>query len=352
MTQTHATPEQPVSGPDLSERPEQSDSAVPPVLTIRDLHTRFHTARGVARAVDGVNLDIGSGEMVALVGESGCGKTMVSLSVMGLVPSPPGRIEAGEILFKGRNLLDMDAGQMREVRGNHIGMIFQEPMTSLNPVFRIGEQIAEALRLHKGMNTKQALAAAAKHLEEVGIPAPVERLQSYPHELSGGMRQRVMIAMALACGPELLLADEPTTALDVTIQSQIMGLLDGLRRKRGLAVLLITHDLGVVAGTCDRAAIMYAGTIVERSDVASLFRDPLHPYTRGLLASIPRLNEPERQLSFIPGTVPSLLNLPDGCRFHPRCPAAMDICRRQEPPEFSMGAGRAAACWLHEGGRR
>ncbi|MFW5490630.1 MAG: ABC transporter ATP-binding protein [Desulfovibrio sp.] len=318
-----------------------------PVLSIRDLHTQFHTSRGVAQAVNGVSLDIGTGEMVALVGESGCGKTMVALSVMGLVPSPPGLIASGEILFKGRDLVGMSEHDLRSVRGNHIGMVFQEPMTSLNPVFRIGEQIAEVLRLHKGMNRKQALEAAARHLNEVGIPSPVERLQSYPHELSGGMRQRVMIAMALACGPELLLADEPTTALDVTIQAQIMGLLDNLRRKHGLSVLLITHDLGVVAGTCDRAAIMYAGNIVERADVVSLFHEPLHPYTRGLLASVPRLDDPERRLASIPGTVPSLLQLPSGCRFHPRCSQAMDICREKTPPEFELGPGRRVACWLH-----
>ncbi len=318
------------------------------VLSIRDLHTQFHTAHGIAPAVDGVSLDIGSGEMVALVGESGCGKTMVALSVMGLVPSPPGRIASGEILFKGEDLVGMDDAGLRRVRGNHIGMVFQEPMTSLNPVFRIGEQIAEALRLHKGMNRKQALEAAAVHMDEVGIPNPAERLQSYPHELSGGMRQRVMIAMALACGPELLLADEPTTALDVTIQAQIMGLLDNLRRRRGLSVLLITHDLGVVAGTCDKAAIMYAGAIVERSDVAGLFRAPLHPYTRGLLDSIPRLDAPDRRLASIPGTVPNLLHLPHGCRFHPRCAEAMDICRSQTPPEFEIAPGRRVSCWLHK----
>jgi len=317
------------------------------LLSIRDLETTFFTDRGAARAVDGVSLDVGRGQTVAVVGESGCGKTMLALSVLRLVPSPPGRITGGQVLFDGTDLLALPEAAMRSIRGNRISMIFQEPMTSLNPVFRVGEQIAEAVRLHQGATAHEAREAAAEMLRLVGIPDPGARAQAYPHELSGGMRQRVVIAMALACDPELVLADEPTTALDVTIQAQILDLMMDLKERNNSAVLLITHDLGIVAQTCSRVAVMYAGQVVEDAPVPELFRDPLHPYTRGLLRSLPRPGARQRELEPVPGVVPGLADLPRGCRFHPRCPQAMPRCSEEPPPLLGPAPGRGVRCWLH-----
>jgi len=319
-----------------------------PLLSIRELRTYFYTAAGVAKAVDGVSLDLARGEALGLVGESGCGKTVLALSVLGLVPRP-GKIVDGRILFKDKDLTRLSARELERVRGNHISMIFQEPMTSLNPVLKIGDQIAEVIILHQKKSKKQAMDMAAELLGLVGIPEPEKRLKSYPHHLSGGMRQRVMIAMALACDPDLILADEPTTALDVTIQAQILDLMMKLKAGRGLSVMLITHDLGVVAETCARVAVMYSGKVVEQADVQSLFKQPLHPYTQGLLASLPRVDvDGKHRLNPIPGIVPDLLHLPPGCKFHPRCPQVFDRCRAEEPSLISQGDGRAVRCWLYD----
>ncbi len=317
-----------------------------PLLEIENLTTAFATSRGVATAVDSVNLTTVQGETLGIVGESGCGKTVLALSIMGLVPDPPGRVVDGRVLFKGRDLLRMAEPELRQVRGNDMAMIFQEPMTSLNPVFRVGEQIAEAVRLHRRASRSEAMERAVEMLDMVGIPVPAIRAKSYPHELSGGMRQRVMIAMALSCDPELLLADEPTTALDVTIQAQILDLLIELRERTGAAQMLITHDLGVVARMCHRAVVMYAGQVVEQGLVDELFKEPLHPYTQGLMASLPRPGAREA-LTPIPGIVPSIFSLPQGCRFQPRCARAFAKCS-QAPPLFDLGGGRLARCWLHE----
>jgi len=317
-----------------------------PILDIRELKTHFFTARGVARAVDGVTLSVPRGEAMAVVGESGCGKTMLALSVLRLVPDPPGRIVGGEIVFDGTDLMGLSEAEMRRVRGNRISMIFQEPMTSLNPVFKVGDQIAEAIRLHQGMGKAEAAEAAVAMLHLVGIPNPAERARSYPHEMSGGMRQRVVIAMALACDPELVLADEPTTALDVTIQAQILDLMLGLTRDKDASILLITHDLGIVAQSCKRVAVMYAGRVVEEAAVRDLFREPLHPYTRGLMRSIPRLEARSGALEPIKGIVPSLTDLPRGCPFNPRCPSALPRCRDEVPPLLQSG-GHSVRCWLH-----
>ena len=323
-----------------------------PLLEVRGLKTHFFTDRGVARAVDDVSFAIHPGRTLAVVGESGCGKSVTSLSIMGLVPHPPGRIVAGEIRFEGTDLRTLSERRMRKIRGNRISMIFQEPMTSLNPVFRVREQIGEVLRLHRGMNRKAALERSIDLLRQVGIPSPESRVHDYPHQMSGGMRQRVMIAMALACDPRLVIADEPTTALDVTIQAQILELLDRLRRDTGAAVLLVTHDLGVVAETAEHVVVMYAGRVVEETDVRELFGNPLHPYTRGLMRSIPGVSavgERER-LEAIPGVVPSLLDLPPGCKFNDRCRHAFDRCFAQEPTLFEPRAGHAVRCWLHGDG--
>ncbi|MFZ5811498.1 MAG: ABC transporter ATP-binding protein [Thermodesulfobacteriota bacterium] len=314
------------------------------LLSVKNLRTAFHTTEGTAVAVDGVSLDLARGETVAVVGESGCGKTVLGLSILGLV-QPPGRIDSGEVVFDGRDLRGLSAREMRAVRGNRISMIFQEPMTSLNPVLRVGEQIAEAIRLHRGKSRRQALEMAREMLSLVGIADAGRRLSSYPHELSGGMRQRVMIAIALCLSPDLLLADEPTTALDVTIQKQILDLMLDLAAAKGTAIALITHNLGVVAETCDNAAVMYSGQVVEYADVPSLFEHPLHPYTAGLIRSLPKPGVRKR-LEPIPGTVPSLTRLPAGCRFHPRCPKVFDRCRTEVPPYFRMSSGRGARCWL------
>ncbi len=317
------------------------------LLQVRNLKTWFATGRGEVRSVDDVSFSIGQGEVLSLVGESGCGKSVTALSIMRLV-SEPGRIVGGEILFEGRNLRELREQEMRAIRGNDIAMIFQDPMTSLNPVFTVGEQIAEAVRLHRGVSRKEAWAQAVEGMRDVAIPAPETRAKSYPHEMSGGMRQRVMIAMALACDPKLLIADEPTTALDVTIQAQILDLLNELREKRNLALLLITHDLGVVAEIADRVAVMYAGKIVEEAPVRELFARPRHPYTEGLLRAVPRLDESgeaqKRRLQTIEGVVPNPLQLPPGCRFAPRCAHAQDKCRAGEIDLLPAGEAHLSRC--------
>jgi len=310
---------------------------------MEDLRTSFFTAAGEARAVDGVSLTLDEGRTLGLVGESGCGKTMTALSIMRLVPAP-GRIAGGRLRFAGRDLLARSESEMRAVRGNEIAMIFQEPTTSLNPLFTVGDQVAEAIRLHQRLGRRASRAQAIEMLRLVEIPEAQRRADAYPHQLSGGMRQRVMIAMALSCHPRLLIADEPTTALDVTIQAQILDLLEDLQRRMRMALLLVTHDLGVVAERTDEVAIMYAGRIVERAPVADIFRRPLHPYTRGLLRSIPKVGaERQRRLESIPGTVPDLLHLPSGCRFRDRCPLAVAACAEAAPPLESY-SGRLVAC--------
>ena len=316
-----------------------------PVLEVRDLRTYFHTEEGVARAVDGVSFAVGRGQTLGLVGESGCGKSVSAFSIMRLVPDPPGRIEAGQILLKGRDLLALDEEQMRRVRGDDIAMIFQEPMTSLNPVLTCGFQIAEAVVLHQQVPKQEAAARAVEMLERVGIPAPEQRSGEYPHQLSGGMRQRVMIAMALSCNPDVLIADEPTTALDVTIQAQILALLEALQQSLQMAIVLITHDLGVIAETADQVAVMYAGQIVESAATPALFARPQHPYTRGLLRSIPRLDDAQDRLDIIPGAVPDARAFPPGCRFAPRCPLADARCRVEAPPLAEVESGHWASCW-------
>ncbi|MGH7538854.1 MAG: ABC transporter ATP-binding protein [Gemmatimonadales bacterium] len=322
-----------------------------PLLRVRDLKTYFVTDRGgagTARAVDGVSFDLQPGETLGLVGESGCGKTVTSLSILRLIPEPPGDIRPGSsIEFEGRNLLTLAPKELQTIRGNRIAMIFQEPMTSLNPVLTIGDQVAESAIVHQRLSRQAGRLRAIEMLRQVGIPDPEIRVDHYPHQLSGGMRQRVMIAMALICHPQILIADEPTTALDVTIQAQILELLDRLQRELGMAVLLITHDFGVVAGTADRVVVMYAGQVVETAATAELFAHPHHPYTEGLMASIPRLDRPRERLHSIPGAVPAATAWPAGCRFHPRCPYAWEKCRVAEPPLLDTGvAGHAARCWL------
>jgi oligopeptide/dipeptide ABC transporter ATP-binding protein len=321
------------------------------LLEVRDLRTHFPTRAGLVRAVDGVSFYLDRRELLGLVGESGCGKSMTALSIMRLI-APPGKIVGGEIYFDGRNLLNFSQREMRGVRGDDIAMIFQDPMTSLNPVFTVGEQIAEALRLHRRLSRRDARQAAVAAMREVSIPDPELRADDYPHQLSGGMRQRVMIAMALACDPKLLIADEPTTALDVTIQAQILELLDGLRKTRELAVLLITHDLGVVAEVADRVAVMYTGKIVEESPVAELFASPKHPYTEGLLRSVPKLTMKDvlrsERLQTIEGMVPKPTALPPGCHFEPRCPYRMPRCREGEIRLYPAGEDVMARCVLYD----
>ncbi|HJL16195.1 MAG TPA: ABC transporter ATP-binding protein [Sandaracinaceae bacterium LLY-WYZ-13_1] len=329
-----------------------------PLLRVEDLVTAFHTDEGVLRAVDGVSFELADGQTLGIVGESGCGKSVTSLSVMGLVPQPPGVIERGRIVFEGTDLLALSEREMRRLRGNRISMIFQEPMTSLNPVHRVGRQISEAVRLHRGVSRTEARERAIEMLDLVGIPAPSDRVDAYPHELSGGMRQRVMIAMALACEPRLLMADEPTTALDVTIQAQILELLGQLKDEMGMSIVFITHDLGVVAELCDEVVVMYAGTVVERARTADLYREPLHPYTEGLLRSVPGFGEVEatgprdrRRLPTIAGVVPDLRHLPTGCRFQDRCPLVEARCREAEPPLETVD-GRRVACFVRADERR
>ena len=316
------------------------------LLEVKKLRTTFFTGDGEVHAVDDVSFDVRKGEALALVGESGCGKSVTAMSIMRLVASP-GKITGGEIRFKDRNLADLSEKEMRHVRGNDIAMVFQEPMTSLNPVFKIGDQVAEAIRVHRKVSKKEARKQAGDMLELVSIPDPIKRLDDYPHQLSGGMRQRVMIAMALSCDPELLIADEPTTALDVTIQAQIMELLASLQKRLGLAILLITHDLGVVAEFCERIIVMYTGRIVEEAPVLDLFANPAHPYTRGLLKSLPSVVHDEKRLPTIKGMVPPLTALPPGCKFNPRCPDVMPICLGNEPARMSGGEGHDARCYLH-----
>jgi oligopeptide/dipeptide ABC transporter ATP-binding protein len=314
----------------------------------------FHTPEGVARAVEGVSFDLAPGETIGLVGESGCGKSVTSLSILGLIPSPPGKIESGKVLFNGQNLLDLDSESLRNIRGRHISMIFQEPMTSLNPVLPIGRQVAEPLMVHQGLNRAAAFEKAADWLDHVKIPAAAQRLNDYPHQLSGGMRQRVMIAMAMVCGPKLLIADEPTTALDVTIQAQILSLMIRLKEELKMSVLLITHDLGVVAQMASRVVVMYAGQIVEEAGVVNLFDHPFHPYTRGLLKSAPRAvrsggpfgGERIKRLKEIQGTVPPLTQLIVGCKFAERCPHNFELCREKQPSLFPIAEGHRARCWL------
>jgi oligopeptide/dipeptide ABC transporter ATP-binding protein len=323
-----------------------------PLLEVENLHITFPSSAGQSRPVDGVSFALAKGELLALVGESGCGKSLTSLALLRLVP-PPGLISPGSaIRFDGADLLALDAAALRSVRGRRIGMIFQDPMTSLNPVFTVADQIIESVRAHRRMSKADARARALALLQEVGIPDPVARLDQYPHQLSGGMRQRVMIAIALASEPELLIADEPTTALDVTVQAQILEVLDQLRTARGMAVLLITHDLGIVAGRADRVAVMYAGRLVEEARTAELFAHPSHPYTRGLLASVPRLTGPVTRLTPIAGTVPPPTAWPSGCRFHPRCPARLPRCPTDDPPALRVRDGHQMRCWLADADAR
>jgi peptide/nickel transport system ATP-binding protein len=323
-----------------------------PLLQVRDLRTFFYTESGVARAVDGVSLHIGAGETVGLVGESGCGKSVTALSILRLI-RPPGRVEAGsEMLFEGRNLATIDEKAMRAVRGARISMVFQEPMTALNPVFTIGDQIAEVVRVHGG-GKREAWERAVEMLRTVGIPAPEQRAREYPHQLSGGMRQRVVIAMALVMSPALVIADEPTTALDVTIQAQILELLRDLQQRFGTSILLITHDLGVVAETVSRVIVMYGGEIVEEASVNDLFAIAHHPYTEGLLNAMPKVGHERERLATIPGTVPPPTAWPSGCRFHDRCPYAWDRCAAEHPPLYQIGVAHVSRCHLaDEPGRR
>ena len=322
-----------------------------PLLEIRGLKTHFATEDGIVQAVDGVDISIARGETLGVVGESGCGKTVTALSVLKLIAMPPGRIVAGQILYQGRDLAPLSTAEMDRIRAKDIAMVFQEPMTSLNPVYTIGEQIAEVLRRHEGLSRKAALERTIEMLRLVQIPNPDKRVHDYPHQFSGGMRQRVMIAMALSCSPKLLIADEPTTALDVTIQAQILELLQEMKSRFGMAIMLITHAMGVVAETCQRVVVMYAGKVIEEAPVDELFANPRHPYTQGLIRSIPRIDTAVTQkarLEAIPGVVPSLLNPPPGCRFAPRCRYAMAKCREAVPPLREVGDGHKVACVLVE----
>ncbi|HZV92594.1 MAG TPA: ABC transporter ATP-binding protein, partial [Caldimonas sp.] len=329
------------------------------LLVVDDLRVEFRTRRGRALVLGGVEFELRGGETLCVVGESGCGKSMTALAILGLVPSPPGRVTGGRIVFQGEDLVQASDARLRDVRGNRISMIFQEPMTSLNPVFSVGEQIAEALRLHAGLDGRAARARAIEMLQQVGIPAPERRVDEYPHQLSGGMRQRVMIAMALACRPDILIADEPTTALDVTVQAQIFDLLRGLQREKGTAILLITHDMGAVAEMADRVVVMYAGRIIEHGSAAQVLQAPAHPYTQGLIDCLPELGSSVAEagggkpapLAEIAGVVPSLWELASGCAFRERCTKAMPRCAADVPPMLAVGSadGHGAACWLLEG---
>ena len=321
------------------------------LLSIKNLSTHFYTEQGLVKAVQDVSFDIPKGKTLAVVGESGCGKSVTALSVMRLIPWPPGKIVAGEILFANERLLKASENRMRQIRGNDIAMIFQEPMTSLNPVFTVGNQIVEAVKLHQKKSGSQAWDIAIDMMRKVGIADPKRRVGEYPHQMSGGMRQRIMIAMALCCGPELLIADEPTTALDVTIQAQILELLRQLQQQTNMSIMLITHDLGVVAENADDIVVMYASRIAETATAEQLFEKPLHPYTQGLLKSLPRLNERRERLDVIGGSVPNPLNFPSGCKFHPRCPVGCKDpkCQTQEPPLKEVATGRCVACWHAEG---
>ncbi len=318
------------------------------LLEVRDLKTYFYTDMGVAKAVDGVTFSVKQGETLGIVGESGCGKSVTAYTIMRLIPEPPGRIETGEIYFEGTDLLGLPEKEMRKIRGNKISMIFQDPMTSLNPVFKIGNQISEAIRLHQGLPKREALNKAIEVLRLVGISSPERRIYDYPHQMSGGMRQRVIIAMALSCKPRLMIADEPTTALDVTIQAQILNIIQELKGEIGTSIILITHDLGVIAETAQSVFVMYAGRIMEYATVDDLFENPHHPYTEGLIKSIPQLDQSQRRLPVIPGIVPSLLHVPDGCKFSDRCEKSSKKCFKEEPPLFEIKRDSQCRCWLYE----
>ena len=323
------------------------------LLSVEDLKVYFRSDDELARAVDGVSFDVGGEETVCLVGESGCGKTVTALSILGLIPRPPGEIAGGSILFRGQNLLEFDEDQLQAIRGNHIAMVFQEPLTSLNPVFTIGDQIGEAIRIHESITDDELEARCVRLLKDVGIPSAEERINDYPHQLSGGQRQRVMIAMALACDPDLVIADEPTTALDVTVQAQILRLFDSIQKKRAMSVLYITHDLGVVGKIAAQVYVMYAGTIAEQGTKNAVFENPHHPYTQALLASVPHRSKRGRRLYSIAGSVPNPAYKPQGCPFHPRCPHAIDNCREKFPDMCDYGDGHLARCpVLYKGGGR
>jgi len=318
------------------------------ILDIQGLKTHFATRNGTVKAVDGVGISVDRGDTLGIVGESGCGKTVLALSIMRLIPTPPGRIVGGKILFKGTDLLGLDEDEMRGLRGNDISMIFQEPMNSLNPVLKVGDQISEVIRLHEGLPEEETLERALDMLRLVGLSPTRETLRSYPHQMSGGMRQRIMIAMALACSPKLMLADEPTTALDVTIQAQITDLINRLKEEVGMSVILITHDLGIVAEMAQHVAVMYTGKVVEHCSATDLFSTPLHPYTRGLMESTPKkATKKDGYLTAIPGTVPNLYELPSGCSFRNRCPDVMDICAQQEPQLVEHTSGHRVSCWKY-----
>jgi peptide/nickel transport system ATP-binding protein len=321
------------------------------LLQIQNLKTYFYTSDGIVKAVDDVSWEIDHAEMIGLVGESGCGKSVTALSILRLIPEPPGKIVGGEILFKGKNLLSLSLEDMRKIRGNEISMIFQEPMISLNPVFTIGAQIAEAIQLHQKLHKKEALEKVIEMLKLVGIPSPEKRVKDYPHELSGGMKQRAMIAMALSCNPKILIADEPTTALDVTIQAQILDLMLKLKDEFEASIVLITHDLGVIAEMAQKVVIMYAGKVMEQAGINDIFENPLNPYTQGLLNSLPKMDAAHKQkLNTIPGFVPSLYDLPKGCKFSPRCGFVMDVCQQSEPELIEVNDGHWSRCWLHFSG--
>ncbi len=322
------------------------------LLEVKDLKTYFHTEEGIVRAVDGVSYSLNEGETLGIVGESGCGKSVSSYSIMGLVEMPPGKIHGGEILYRGKNLLSMNDREISAIRGKEIAMIFQEPMTALNPIMTCGDQIREALAIHTKMNRQEQENRILELLTLVGIPAPEKRMNAYPHELSGGMRQRVMIAIALSCNPSLLIADEPTTALDVTIQAQILELMKELQKKLGMAIILITHDLAVVAESVDRVVVMYAGEIVENAPVREIYRNPRHPYTRALLNSIPVLGHTDKKIEAIPGRVPNLMEEIEGCPFANRCREAMDICKTNKPELTSVGENHLCRCLLYTGGSK
>ena len=321
------------------------EEPVPALLRVRGLSTRFFTEDGVVHAVEDVSFEVRPGEVLGIVGESGCGKSVTGLSIMRLIPDPPGRIVAGSIEFKGEDLLELNDDEMRQVRGNQISMIFQDPMTAFNPVLSIGRQIAEVLELHQGVRGQAAMARAVELLKMVGIPSAEQRVRNYPHQFSGGMRQRAMIAMALACRPELVIADEPTTGLDVTIQAQILDLLRMLQRETGTAIIMITHDMGVVAGMCDRVIVMYGGRVVEEASVFDLFADPRHPYGIALLGSVPRMDALRDRLTPIVGFPPDLLDPQAGCSFAPRCDFVHETCLRNTPRLFNVGEGHTVACW-------
>jgi len=318
------------------------------LLVIKNLKTYFYTYEGLVEALDGINITVEKGEVVGLVGETGCGKSVTALSILRLISWPPGKIVDGQIYFKGQDLLKLSEYDMQKIRGNEIAMIFQEPTTSLNPVYTVGHQIEETIKIHNKINNQEARKRTIEMLEMVDMPDPRKVFNQYPCELSGGMQQRIMIAIALSCNPDLLIADEPTTALDVTIQAQILELMLGLQERLGTAILLITHNLGVVAEVCDQVAVMHAGVIIEKGGVHSIFKDPKHPYTQGLLKTIPKINENQDILQEIKGEMPKLINPPAGCRFYPRCPYVMDICRKKHPDEYPVGNSHFCACFLYK----